>query len=88
MMVSIQRQSRFIAATHDTALLHLLLDAVMTVLAERLQVLRIEEQFLITTMSFDMVGDGRRPNYIALSTEATKWLALKLLVPKPIPALV
>ncbi|MBP1316310.1 hypothetical protein JOD78_003555 [Herbaspirillum sp. 1130] len=87
MMIRIEGHARLIAPPRHTTLFHLLLYAVVTVLAQRLKVIRIEEQIFIPAMRLDMVNDGRRPHYTSVGTKTTQRIFLQLLVAKPVPPL-
>lgn len=86
-MVSIQRQTRFVAATHDAALLKLLLNRVMTRLTQRLKILRVEELGFVTTVRLDVIHDVGCGDTSPLGAELAEWLFLKLVIAQPVPRL-
>lgn len=87
MMVRIDRQAAVIASANRSRLLQLLLLAVVAVLAQRLQVVCIEEQLFIATVRDDVVNDIRRRDSFPPSATGTARFLLQLIPAQPMPSL-
>lgn len=77
-MFRVQWKAFGVTAGNNAGLLDSLLDAVMTALAQTLQILRIEEEHFTTSMRRDVINNGRRDGSALLGAEDAERFCLKL----------
>lgn len=86
-MIRIDRDACHVVPWQDAGLLLPLLGAVVTGLAQALEIRRIKEQILVALVRLDVVDGVGRFDNVHCSAHATGWLCLQLVPAQSIPAL-
>jgi hypothetical protein len=85
-MLRVERHSACIASLKGSTMLLSRLAHGVIRLAQRLQVLAIEEQNLIALMWCDVIDHAASPHDAALLAHSAEWLAQQVLLPQLLPS--